>query len=160
MAVRVLPQYISDIDEFVSTEAGRYIASEGPDLSWIYLQYTDDAGHSFGDGPQLDEAVRLMDVQLGRVWDAIGKRETETGEDWLIIVTTDHGRDAETGKGHGGQTERERTTWIVTNSTNLNDHFGDKTAVVDILPSIATHMGLGIPASIETQLDGVSFIDD
>ncbi len=60
MAVRVLPQYISVIDEFVSTEAGRYIASEGPDLSWIYLQYTDDAGHSFGDGPQLDEAVRLM----------------------------------------------------------------------------------------------------
>jgi predicted AlkP superfamily pyrophosphatase or phosphodiesterase len=153
-------QYIMDIDELVSTEAGRYIATQGPDLSWIYLEYTDDVGHSFGDSPQLVEAVELMDVQIGRVWDAILKRQTEAGEDWLIIITTDHGRDAETGKEHGGQTDRERTTWIVTNSTNLNDRFGDTTGVVDILPSIVTHMGLSIPEAIEDQLDGISFIDD
>jgi len=152
--------YIREIDELVSTEAGRYIVTEGPDLSWIYLEYTDDVGHSFGDSPQLVEAVKLMDVQIGRVWDAIRKREAETGEDWLIIITTDHGRDAETGKEHGGQTDRERATWIVTNSKNLNDHFGDTTGVVDILPSIANHMGLSIPAAIEEQLDGMSFIDD
>ena len=101
-----------------------------------------------------------LDVQIGRVWDAIRKREAETGEDWLIIITTDHGRDAETGKGHGGQTDRERATWIVTNSTKLNDHFGDSPGIVDILPSIVTHMGLNIPAAIEDQLDGISFIDD
>ena len=153
-------QYIRDIDELVSTEAGRYIATEGPGLSWIYLEYTDDVGHSLGDSPQLAEAVKLMDVQVGRVWDAIRKRDAETGEDWLIIITTDHGRDAETGKGHGGQTDRERATWIITNSTNLNSHFGDTPGVVDILPSIATHMGLVIPAAIEGQLDGISFIDD
>lgn len=152
--------YIRDIDELVSTEAGRYIAAEGPDLSWIYLEYTDDAGHRFGDSPQLVDAVKLMDVQVGRVWDAIRKREAETGEDWLIVITTDHGRDTETGKGHGGQTDRERATWIVTNSTNLNDHFGDTPGIVDILPSIITHMGLSIPAAIEKQLDGISFIDD
>jgi len=108
----------------------------------------------------LDNRTKLMDVQVGRVWDAIRKREAETGEDWLIVVTTDHGRDTETGKGHGGQTDRERATWIVTNSTNLNDHFDDTPGVVDILPSIVTHMGLSIPAAIEEQLDGISFIDD
>ena len=153
-------QYIRDIDELVSTEAGRYIATEGPDLSWVYLEYTDAVGHIFGDSPQLAEAIKLMDVQIGWIWDAIRKREAETGEDWLIVITTDHGRDVQTGKGHGGQTDRERATWIVTNSTKLNDHFGDTPGIVDILPSIATHMGLIIPPAIEEQLDGISFIDD
>ena len=152
--------YIREIDELVSTEAGRYISEEGPDLTWIYLEYTDDMGHQFGDSPQQAESVRLMDVQIGRVWDAIRKRQTETGEDWLIIITTDHGRDAETGKDHGGQTDRERAIWIVANSTKLNDHFGDTPGVVDILPSIVAHMGLTIPTAIEEQLDGISFIDD
>jgi predicted AlkP superfamily pyrophosphatase or phosphodiesterase len=151
--------YIRDIDELVSIEAGRHITAEAPHLSWIYLEYTDDVGHSFGDSPQQVEAVKLMDIQVGRVWDAVRKREAETNENWLIVITTDHGRDAETGKDHGGQTDRERATWIVTNSTKLNDHFGDTPGIVDILPSIATHMGLNVSAAIEEQLDGISFID-
>ena len=151
--------YIRDIDELVSTEAGRYIAVEGPDLSWVYLQYTDDVGHAVGDSPQLADAVKLMDAQVGRVWDAILQRQAESSEDWLIVIATDHGRDAETGRHHGGQSVRERATWIVTNSTRLNSRFYDKPGIVDILPSIAKHMGLLIPAGIEQQLDGISFID-
>jgi len=73
-------------------------------------------------------------------------------------VTTDHGRDAATGKDHGGQSERERTTWIVTNSVSLNEHFTDTPAIVDILPSIAAHLELEMPAEIREQLDGRSFI--
>src|SRR5690606_14083440 len=30
--------YIHQIDEAVAAEAARYIAAEGPDLSWVYLQ--------------------------------------------------------------------------------------------------------------------------
>ena len=77
----------------------------------------------------------------------------------MILITTDHGRDDVTGQTHGGQSERERTTWIVTNNNNLNTHFDDLPAIVDILPSIATHLQLEIPANIRDQLDGQSFID-
>jgi len=77
----------------------------------------------------------------------------------MILITTDHGRDANTGKGHGFQTERERTIWIVTNSDRLNSHFNELPAIVDILPSIATHLQLDMPANIQDQLDGRSFID-
>ena len=69
-----------------------------------------------------------------------------------------HGRDAKTGQGHGNQTERERTTWIVTNSDDLNERYYQTPAIVDILPSIATHLRLDIPANIRDQLDGQSFI--
>jgi len=69
------------------------------------------------------------------------------------------GRDAETGREHGGQTERERSVWIATNSSRLNAHFRERPAIVDVLPSIAAHMNLDIPADVRRQLDGQSFID-
>ena len=76
-----------------------------------------------------------------------------------MLVTTDHGRDSETGKEHGGHSERERTIWMVTNGDNLNERFSQFPAIVDVLPSIAKHLELRMPSRIESQLDGKSFID-
>lgn len=151
--------YIRNIDELVTDEAARFIESDGPDLSWVYLEYTDTVGHGYGDGPEMTAAVKFMDGQIGRIWNAIQERQPTHNEDWLLVVTTDHGRDEETGKGHGGQSERQRTIWIVTNSDNLNKHYYQTPAIVDILPSIATHLQLEIPENIQDQLDGQSFID-
>ncbi len=147
------------IDELVTNEAARYVDIHGPDLSWVYLEYTDEVGHRFGDSSELIEAVKIMDDQIGRIWKSIRKRERNYNEDWLIVITTDHGRDATTGMHHGGQSDRERTTWIVTNSVRLNSNFEGMTAFVDILPSLATHLQLSIPSEIRNQLDGQSFID-
>ena len=151
--------YIRDIDTAVVADAARYISAEAPDLSWIYLQHTDDMGHGYGDSPQQVEAVKLMDEHVGAVWKSITARQEDHNEDWLIVVTTDHGRDAATGRGHGGQSDRERTIWIATNSNRLNARFGQTPAIVDILPSIAAHLGLTMPDAIRQQLDGQSFID-
>lgn len=151
--------YIRNIDEHVADEAARLIAEEGPDLSWVYLQYTDDIGHRFGDSPEQVSAVQRADDQVGRISKAVQARRNAFDENWLIIVTTDHGRDAATGRGHGGQSERERTTWIATNSAQLRDLSGDLPAVVDILPSLARHLELEMPANIRGQLDGEPFID-
>jgi predicted AlkP superfamily pyrophosphatase or phosphodiesterase len=152
--------YINKIDEAVMNEATRYVKEKGPDLSWIYLEYTDDMGHRFGDSEQLDNAVRTMDKRLAALWSVIKEREKKFGEDWLIVITTDHGRDAATGKDHGGQSERERTTWIVTNGKNLNDEFKNEPGIVDILPSIFKHMKISIPEAVAKELDGVSFLGE
>jgi predicted AlkP superfamily pyrophosphatase or phosphodiesterase len=151
--------YIGHIDTIVADEAARYIREVGPDLSWIYLENTDHVAHRFGDGPEFASAVRTADEQVGLVWHAIQERRAKYQEDWLILVTTDHGRDLETGKDHGGQSARERTTWIATNSQRLNDRFRQSPAIVDILPSIATHLGLRIRRSVLKRLDGKSFIN-
>lgn len=151
--------YIRRIDAAVADESARYIRARGPDLSWIYLQHTDDIAHRFGDGPEMAAAVRRMDDHVGAIRAAIGERTDQFDEDWLLVITTDHGRDAATGKGHGGQSARERIIWIVTNSPRLNSRFRDTPGIVDILPSVATHLELEIPDSIRRQLDGRSFID-
>ena len=154
-----LGNYIRDIDRLVTYEAARYIDEKGPDLSWIYLEHTDDVGHRYGDGPEMTAAVKLMDEQVGRIWAAVRHRQHAHDEDWLILVTTDHGRDEQTGKEHGGHSDRERTTWIATNSRRLNAHFDETPAIVDILPSLATHLRLSLPGKIGDQLDGRSFIE-
>jgi predicted AlkP superfamily pyrophosphatase or phosphodiesterase len=155
----LMRDYIRNIDELVTDETARYVEEHGPDLSWVYLEYTDDIGHGYGDSPELTAAVEHMDSQIERIWQAVQVRQENFDEDWLVIVTTDHGRDEETGKGHGGQTERQRTTWIVTNNDKLNARYYELPAIVDILPSVATHLQLDIPADIQSQLDGQSFID-
>lgn len=151
--------YIRDIDTIVVAEAARYVEDTGPDLSWVYLEYTDDISHRYGDSPEFTAAVQLMDEWVGRIWNAVQARQEAHNEDWLLVVTTDHGRDAATGRNHGDQSERERTIWIVTNSNRLNPRFSEMPAVVDILPSIAAHMALDIPAEIRAELEGRTFID-
>ncbi len=154
-------EYIHKIDERVVDEAARYIQEESPDLTWVYLEYTDDMGHKYGDSEQFAKAVRMMDNQIGRLWKAIQFREANYNEDWQLFITTDHGRDVTSGRNHGGQSERERSTWIVTNAKGLNDYFGDKAqrgvipAVVDIMPTIARHLHITIPKEQAFEVDGI-----
>ena len=160
-------QYIHQIDEKVVDEAASYVQSDGPDLSWVYLEYTDDMGHKYGDSEQFHKAIQMMDNQMGRLWKAVQYREKNFNEDWLVIITTDHGRDPKTGKGHGGQSDRERGTWIVTNAKDLNTSFkpvgaplvgaqNDVPAITDIMPTIARHLDINIPKEQSFEIDGVS----
>lgn len=150
--------FILQIDEHVTDEAAVYIKDEAPDLSWVYLEYTDDIGHAYGDSPEMVEAVGLADAQVGRIWEAIQYREANFNEEWMIAVTTDHGRHPFNGKGHGGQTVRERLTWVVTNLSDLNERFNDGLAVVDIYPTAINFMGVELPDAQKSELDGVPFI--
>jgi arylsulfatase A-like enzyme len=141
----------------VANETARYIKDESPDLSWVYLEYTDDMGHRYGDSPQFHNAITLMDKQIGRIFQAMDFRKQEYGEEWQIFITTDHGRDKETGKGHGGQSDRERTTWIVTNVKDINDYFRAETpGVVDILPAMLRSLEISPERNRMFELDGVS----
>ncbi|HEY5824849.1 MAG TPA: alkaline phosphatase family protein [Cyclobacteriaceae bacterium] len=151
-------KYISEIDKLVTNEAADYIEKNAPDLSWVYLEFTDDMGHRHGDGPIFYDAVQKADAQVGEIWNAIKKREKETNEKWMIVITTDHGRDVQTGKGHGGQSDRERTTWIATNIKELNERFKQTPAVVDITPSLLQHLGIQPSEEFRQESDGVSFI--
>lgn len=150
-------RHILAIDERVTDAAARHIAEQGPTLSWVYLQHTDDAGHAHGDREPFHEAVRRADAMVGRIWRAVRQREA-LGERWMVVVTTDHGRDAATGRGHGGQSARERTTWIVTNQRPLTPRFmAGESAIVDIAPSVLRHLRMAAPPAVAAGMEGVGF---
>ncbi len=151
--------FIYQIDEHVVSEAEDHIKREGPDITWVYLEYTDDIGHKYGDGPEMEKAVQLADQQMGRLWKAIEARRDATGEEWVLLVTTDHGRDAKSGKGHGGQTERERTIWMVVGGAQPNDYFFlHEPGIVDAVPGLVHFLGLNVPEHIRREWDGTPIL--
>jgi predicted AlkP superfamily pyrophosphatase or phosphodiesterase len=152
-------KYTHLIDNHVIAKADSTIRVAAPDLSWIYLQHTDDIGHRFGYSPQMEKAIDYLDVQMGTIWDAIQFRQKKYQEDWLFIITTDHGRDIATGKNHGGQSDEERTTWMIANIKNSNTYFHlNAPAIVDLLPTMLRFQKINIPQVNEYELDGVPII--
>ncbi len=144
------------IDDSVINRAAASIKEDAPDLSWVYLEYTDEMGHRHGNGDTLTNAVKLLDDKLKRLWEAIEYRQKNFDEEWQLYITTDHGRE-NNGYHHGGQGERERTTWIATNAKDLNHYFfKNKPGIVDIMPSIANFLYVKIPREKLMEVDGIS----
>ena len=72
------------------------------DVHFVHLDDVDGAGHSTGfspDNPDYLEVVGVTDGYVGRLIDAIAARATRDEEDWLVLVTSDHGG---SGTSHGG----------------------------------------------------------
>ncbi|MEL4308285.1 alkaline phosphatase family protein [Joostella sp. CR20] len=152
-------QFIKNIDTKVATKAADYIKENAPDLSWVYLEFSDDMGHGYGDSKQLYDAITFEDELIGKVLEAVEYREANTDEEWLLVITTDHGRSEKDGKHHGGQTYRERSTWIATNYKNTNEYFKNYTpGIVDILPTLTDFLNIEVPEDTQYEWDGVSLI--
>jgi predicted AlkP superfamily pyrophosphatase or phosphodiesterase len=150
---------IFDIDEHVSKKAAECIRENAPDLSWVYLWYTDDAGHIFGNGETMDDFIRLADRQVARIWEAVKYREANFNEEWMVVITTDHGREYN-GFHHGGQSCSERSCWVSTNVKANERLTGGSGAIIDINPSICRFMDFKVPQDVLWEQDGVSFYGD
>ena len=100
----------------VHTGAMEEITSEDcADFVFIIYEDTDSAGHDFGfsfNNPVYKDGFKTEDAYGYEVIKAIEARETYDTEDWLIIVTSDHGG---FGTGHGGPSIQERMTFVVMN---------------------------------------------
>lgn len=151
--------HVFDYDEAASIEGAECIRTDAPDLSWVYLWYTDDAGHIKGNGEYFDEYTLKADEQVGRIWDAVKYREENFDEDWMVIVTTDHGRTAD-GHDHGGQSARERGSWIAVNKPVGARFLDGGAAMVDINPTVCQYLGMEVPLQVRMEQDGISFIGE
>lgn len=90
------------------------------DFIFSTLEYTDHAGHSTGFTPtnvKYVSAFRNAEATGTDIIETITNRDTYETEDWLILITTDHGG---IGGGHGGPSFEERMTFIVSNKDILS----------------------------------------
>lgn len=149
--------YMERIDAHVADVAAQSLREQAPDLSWVYLEYTDDMGHMYGDSPEFISSIQKMDEKVGKIWKAVQYRQQRFREEWLIVITTDHGRDEQAGKHHGGQSFRERSGWIVSNIRQPNTYAKmSYPGVVDIMPTIARFLQLPLPQHVARESDGVA----
>lgn len=85
------------------------------DFTFIIYEHTDSTGHNKGftfNNPEYKQAFLDEDACGLEVINTIKARESYENEDWLIVVTSDHGG---IGTDHGDESIQERMTFIVAN---------------------------------------------
>ena len=126
-----------------------------PNFVFSYFVGVDENGHMYGGAsPQYAAAIRNVDRNLGEILQAVDAWEALTGEQWTILVVTDHGHQPQQGFGHGFQSPDETSTFVIAENPNLfaAGAINLKYQIVDVTPTVMTLFG-GIPS---TDSDGVS----
>lgn len=98
-------------DEALEREMLEQIQSETDCIFGIF-EAPDHNGHSFGFGERdyrYVTAVCNLDRTAFKLMEEVEKRPSYTEEDWLILITSDHGGHD---RGHGTQCSEDRTTFI------------------------------------------------
>ena len=128
-------------DELVIEDAEVRLGAEDHDFSFVYFGEADNAAHSDGVGPRYHAAIERQDARLGRMISAIRGRASFSTEDWLIMVTTDHGHlDA---GGHGGGSWQERQTFVVAGLlSGRSATWAEEAHNVDLAPTAWAHLGV------------------
>ena len=84
------------------------------DFIFSIIEHTDHAGHDTGfsiNNPDYQKAFADAETDGRAIINAVESRPTYATEDWLIIITADHGG---YNTGHGMLTIQERMTFIIT----------------------------------------------
>ncbi|WP_343234820.1 alkaline phosphatase family protein [Streptomyces sp. ICC4] len=97
-------------DDQVTDDAVRVLATDDPEVSFVYLGAVDETGHLLGCGSAYLRAIERADERLGRLLTAVRSRPVYARESWTVIAVTDHGHRDE--GGHGGRTPQERSAWV------------------------------------------------
>ena len=88
-------QFIFDRDKANARTLAKMMGdADAPDAVMWYIDLPDHAGHGYGYDPsskQYMESVRESDKYVGEVLSAIAARPTFAEEDWLVVITADHG---------------------------------------------------------------------
>jgi predicted AlkP superfamily pyrophosphatase or phosphodiesterase len=99
----------------IAVEQFLQLLKSQPDFAFLHLDDVDHAGHDFSFGEAYDQSIINADLMLGKIIDTV-ENTPQMRDEYLIIVTTDHGRNA-SGKGHGGQSTAERSIFYATNNS-------------------------------------------
>ena len=118
----------ADSDSLVTalTIAQILATADNPDdvssFLFSYQSQTDLAGHSFGGGSEeYMQAVINLGANIQQILAAIEQVKAITGDDWSIILTTDHGHQQSLGFGHGFQSPNETTQFVIFDQAGSDD---------------------------------------
>lgn len=145
-----------DSDFQLTQQTLMLLNTQTPDLTVLHYNDPDFNGHETGftpDNPKYIKAIQKCDTYLNEIMALIRYREIHFQEEWMVIVTTDHGGCEE----HHDQQEDKKETrfiWYVIRTPNQSplNLTSEKTNLVDILPTLFEW--LKIPIKKEWNLDG------
>lgn len=105
-------------DQEVTNTAVFLLQSNDPDVLFVHLDDVDGAGHGSGFSssvPAYISAIETKDVQVGEIMAALNSRASLANENWIVIVSTDHGG---LSTSHGGTSIDERRIFMIVSGQN------------------------------------------
>jgi len=122
-----------EANQRLTANAVPYMANEKPDFAFLYLGWTDEAGHAHG--WMGDEYIRSVKCSF----DCIQEVTTALDDDYTVILTADHGGHD---RSHGTEMPEDMTIPLIIYRRN-----GEKKAladanIIDIAPTIAKLLGV------------------
>jgi len=100
-------------DAAAADTAVKKIGINKADLIVVNFNQVNQAGLKYGyaaDVPEYKAAVTQVDTYIGKLLDAVKARKTYANEEWLVVITSNHGG---VNKGFTSQTERERNSFNI-----------------------------------------------
>lgn len=142
-------------DVLLAREAAECLREQNPHAMMVYFGAIDETGHATGFHPENSDyvsAIQTVDERVGEVLTALRSRSDFAAENWLVVVSTDHGGKD---KGHGGgQNEPQiMTTFIIVSGNGVQPgEIPEQSYVVDVAVTGLVHLGLNIDP--DWKLDG------
>lgn len=154
------PDWLKTDDKVGALTAAAITAARADVANFMFSYFVgvDENGHMYGgDSPEYAEAIRNFDRNLGLIMEKVTDWENLYGEQWTIMMVTDHGHQPQKGLGHGFQSPDETSTFVIANNPLLFDRgaVNLKYSIVDVTPTVMTLFGFD-PAG---DADGVSLTD-
>ena len=140
-------------DIAVTNEVINILEKSDVDVMFVQLDDVDHAGHAH-DFDTLNvkylNAINIADKQVGEIVESLKQRNNYMNENWLIIITTDHGGSNFT---HGLNIKEHTTIFYIVSgdNTNLGEMKGEVN-VIDVCITAMQHLGISI--KVEWKLDG------
>lgn len=142
-------------DMEIRAEAVKTLAEQNPDAMFVYFGQVDEYGHGAIDkraafDPRNDlylTGIGVVDGHIGALLAAMRARPRFAEEDWMILITTDHGG---VGNNHGGDSEVERRIWLAAHGTSLPREalLKGPTPQTAMVPLIYQHLKLPLPGHL------------
>ena len=140
-------------DARVASNVSAILKSKEVDVMFVHLDEVDHAGHTHDyrvESEKYLKAIEKMDRQVGKMVNALDQRPNLDQENWLIILSADHGG---SNFGHGKNIPEHTTIFfIVSGESAARGEIKGKVGVVDVAVTALKH--LGIPAKESWDLDG------
>lgn len=136
-------------DSAIADAVVDHLGSRDPTVVFVHFGELDHAGHAFGFGPDVPEyieALERIDVLVGHMVAAVRGRPGGGDEDWLILVTTDHG--GVSGR-HGGQLPEERTIPLIVSGGDVSrgEQEPPGPGHVVVPPTVLRHLNIPVDPS-------------
>ena len=129
----------------LSVEAAiEHLADPDLDAAFVYLGNIDVVGHETSSlSAEYRAAIEIADRQVGQMLAALRRRATYAREDWLVLLSTDHGRTDD--GGHGGESPAEHNIFFLASGPSVRAGPIDGVPhIVDVAVTALTHLGVAI----------------